>query len=94
MTRDMFKTLIAALLAAGFSQPLLSAPAHAGGSVSLTYAPANAQDAGVLATGLRAYSLYRGWRSARIRRRPSSGVWFSADSIASLTPSRWCGFAR
>ncbi|HXV30862.1 MAG TPA: curlin [Sinorhizobium sp.] len=65
MTRDMFKTLIAAFLAAGFSQPLLSVPAHAGGSVSLTYAPA--KDAGVLATGLRAYSVYRGWRSARIR---------------------------
>ncbi|QFI69156.1 curlin [Sinorhizobium alkalisoli] len=67
MTRNKFKTLIAAFLAAGLSQPLLSAPAHAGGSVSLTYAPATAQNAGVLATGLRAYSLYRGWRSASIR---------------------------
>lgn len=67
MTRDMYKTLISAFLAAGLGQPLLASPAHAGGSVSIAYAPGNAQNAGALATGLRAYSLYRGWRSARIR---------------------------
>lgn len=33
-------------------------------------------------------------RSARIRSRPSSTVWLSAASTASLTPSRSCGLTR
>jgi major curlin subunit len=67
MTRDMFKTFVAALVVGGISQPVFSASAHAGGSVSVTYAPASREDAGALATGLRVYSLYRGWGSAGIR---------------------------
>jgi hypothetical protein len=62
MTRNMFKTLIAALLAGSIGQAALSAPAYAGGWVSVTY-----RDAGALATGLRFYSLYRSLHGASIR---------------------------
>ncbi|TJW07612.1 MAG: curlin [Mesorhizobium sp.] len=67
MTRNMFKTLTAALVAGSIGQAPLSAPAFAGGWVSVTYAPANARDGGALATGLRFYSLYRGLHGASIR---------------------------
>ncbi|MGX5830121.1 curlin [Mesorhizobium sp. 43Arga] len=67
MTRKMFKTLTAALVAGSFGQAALSAPAYAGGLLSVTFAPANARDAGALATGLRFYSLYRGLHGASIR---------------------------
>jgi hypothetical protein len=67
MTRNMFKILTGAFVAGGIGQVALSAPAYAGGWVSVTYAPANARDAGGLATGLRVYSLYRGLRGASIR---------------------------
>lgn len=67
MTRNMFKTLTAALVAGSIGQAALSAPAYAGGWVSVTFAPDNARDAGALATGLRVYSLYRGLRGASIR---------------------------
>jgi major curlin subunit len=67
MTLNMFKTLTAALVAGSLGQAALSAPACAGGWVSVTYAPANARDAGALATGLRLYSLYRGLHGASIR---------------------------
>jgi hypothetical protein len=67
MTRRMFKTLATALVAGSIGQAALSASAYAGGRVSVTYAPASARDAGVLATGLRFYSLYRGLHGASIR---------------------------
>ncbi|TJW42789.1 MAG: curlin [Mesorhizobium sp.] len=67
MTRNMFKTLTAALVAGSIGQAPLSAPAFAGGWVSVTYAPANARDGSALATGLRFYSLYRGLHGASIR---------------------------
>ncbi|MDL2398145.1 curlin [Rhizobium mayense] len=67
MTRIMFKTLAAALLAGSIGQVALTAPAQAGGWISATYAPPGAEDAGVLATGLRLYSMYRGWHNASIR---------------------------
>ncbi|QND68755.1 curlin [Mesorhizobium loti] len=67
MARNMFHTLTAALVAGSIGQAALSAPAYAGGWVSATYAPANARDAGALATGLRVYSLYHGLRGASIR---------------------------
>lgn len=67
MTFTMFKTLAAALVAGSIGQTALSAPAYAGGWVSVTYAPDNARDAGALATGLRFYSLYRGLHGASIR---------------------------
>ncbi|MER9020887.1 curlin [Mesorhizobium sp. M0898] len=67
MTRNMFITLTAALVAGSIGQVARSAPAYAGGWVSVTFAPANARDAGALATGLRVYSKYRGLHGARIR---------------------------
>ncbi|UVK47799.1 curlin [Mesorhizobium sp. AR07] len=67
MTLNMFKTLTAALVAGSFGQAALSAPAYAGGWVSVTFAPGNARDAGALATGLHVYSLYRGLHGASIR---------------------------
>jgi hypothetical protein len=67
MTRNMFKTLTTALVAGSIGQLALSTPTFAGGSVSVTYAPANTRDTGALATGLRFYSLYRGLHGASIR---------------------------
>ncbi|WP_214474941.1 curlin [Mesorhizobium sp. dw_380] len=67
MTFTLFKTLTAALVAGSIGQAALSAPAYAGGWVSVTFAPDNARDAGAMATGLRVYSLYRGLRGASIR---------------------------
>ncbi|MQB46451.1 curlin, partial [Rhizobium sp. ICMP 5592] len=66
MTRTIFKTLIAALLAGSIGQAVLPADANAGGWLSVTFAPSNAEDAGALATGLRFYSLYRNIRGAGI----------------------------
>ena len=60
MTRNMFKSRTAALVAVSIGQAALSVPAYAGSWVSVTFAPDNARDAGALATGLRVYSLYRG----------------------------------
>lgn len=89
MTHDMFKTLTAALVAGSVGQGALSAPALAGGRVFATYAPANARDAGALATGLRVYSLYHGLRGASIRQldtailraspRTAAAMWASSD---------------
>ncbi len=67
MTRNMFKSLTAVLLAGTIGQAALSAPASAGGWISVTYAPANARKAGALATGLRVYSLYRGLHGTSVR---------------------------
>ena len=56
MTR---KTLIATLAAATLSSALLVGPAAAGGSISFTYTPTNAQDAQALKMGLTIYSMYQ-----------------------------------
>lgn len=69
MTRTIVRILTAALLAGSIGQAALSVPAYAGGRVSVSFAPANAEDAGLFATGLRFYSLYRGLRDADIRQR-------------------------
>jgi len=63
----MLKTITAALVAGSIGQAALSAPAYAGGWVSVTHAPDNVRDAGALSTGLRLYSLYRGLHGASIR---------------------------
>jgi major curlin subunit len=67
MSRAVFKILTATLLAGSIGQAALTTPAHAGGWLSVTYAPASDDDAGALATGLRLYSLYRGFHGASIR---------------------------
>lgn len=67
MTPKMFKIVTVALLAGSIGQAALSLPAYAGGRISVNFAPANAEDAGIFATGLRFYSLYRGLRDGDIR---------------------------
>jgi major curlin subunit len=56
----MRKTLTAALVATAIGSASLAAPAYAGGSLSFTYTPTNAQDAQTLQTGLALYSLFGG----------------------------------
>jgi len=63
MTRKILKTLTASLVAATIGSAVLAGPAAAGGSISLTYAPTNAQDAQALQTGLAIYSLFQGIQS-------------------------------
>ncbi|WP_377294600.1 curlin [Rhizobium sp. SG2393] len=55
------------LLAAAIGQGAVAIPAYAGGSFSFNLAPRNADEAGLLSTGIRAYSLYRGLKSGEIR---------------------------
>lgn len=58
MTKTL-KTIVLSAVAAA----LLSAPATAGGSISLTYAPTDAKDAQVLSTGLALYSIFNGMKA-------------------------------
>ena len=74
MTPKMFKIITAALLAGSIGQAAMSVPAYAGGRVSVSFAPANAEDAGIFATGLRFYSLYRGLRDGDIRQSGHGNV--------------------
>lgn len=55
MTRTIIKTLAAGLVATVVGS---TAPALAGGSISFTYLPQNAQHAQALQTGLAFYGLY------------------------------------
>jgi major curlin subunit len=73
MSRKIVNMSRIALLAAAVGLPSLSAPAMAGGSVSLYFSPRMARDAQALDLGLRAYSLYEGFRSgANIRQLGSN----------------------
>ncbi|MEF0941859.1 curlin [Rhizobium sp. BR 362] len=74
MTRKMFKIITATLLAGSIGQAAMSVPAHAGGRISVSLAPANTEDAGIFATGLRFYSLYRGLRDGDIRQSGHGNV--------------------
>jgi hypothetical protein len=56
MTCRTLKTLAAAALGTA----ILAGPAAAGGSLSVSYNPTNAQDALTLATALRLYALFEG----------------------------------
>lgn len=67
MTRNLLKLLTVTLLAGGIGQFALAAPAYAGGSISFNIAPGNAQDADILSTGLRVYSLFQGLKDGDIR---------------------------
>ncbi|MCM2291833.1 curlin [Allorhizobium sp. BGMRC 0089] len=64
--RIAVKTLAVTLLVAGLGQAALTAPAEAGGWFSLNLAPANAEDASLMSSGLQLYSLYRGIRGGSI----------------------------
>lgn len=62
-THKTLKTLMAGLLAAaiGSASPLSSA--QAGGSLSFSIAPTNAEDARAMRTGMQVYSLFNGARN-------------------------------
>ncbi|MFC6486374.1 curlin [Nitratireductor sp. GCM10026969] len=53
---------------------LASAPAYAGGSVSLSFQPVNPPDAHMLQTGLRLYALAEGIKSGRIKQKGFGNV--------------------
>jgi len=57
MTRTALKTLIAGFMAATIGSAALIVPAQAGGSVSFSFAPTNAQDAQAMKAGLQIYSI-------------------------------------
>ncbi len=67
MTRATLKLLTVTLLAASIGQAAVALPAQAGGSISFNLAPRNGQEADMLSTGLRVYSLYRGIKGGDIR---------------------------
>ena len=63
------RTVAAVLLAGSAGLVTVPTPATAGGTVSWSYAPANREAAGALATGLRLYSIYNDVRGGSIRQR-------------------------
>ena len=73
MTRKTLKTLAAGLLAAAIGSASLAAPAAAGGFLSFSFAPANAEDAQALRTGLQLYSLFNGARQGGSIRQNGNG---------------------
>ena len=70
MTQNTRKTLIASLAAVMIASAAFSAPAMAGGSISLSYTPTNANDAQALQAGLQIYGLFNAMQHrANIRQR-------------------------
>lgn len=63
MTRTIRAIAAAAVLSAGLAA---TAPAFAGGSVSVSYSPTDPQEAEALQTGLRLYALVEGIRNGSI----------------------------
>ncbi len=66
VNRISFKGVITAVLLASLGQIALTAPVYAGGSISMDIAPADSEDGGLLSSGLRLYSLYRGFKDGSI----------------------------
>lgn len=73
MTKTAFK-FTSICLALCLGQVLIVVPAQAGGSISLQLGPRTAEQANLLTTGLRAYSLYRDMKGADIRQRGSNNA--------------------
>lgn len=72
-----FKSLIAALVIGGLGSMALSAPAYAGGWISMNIAPSDSEDANMLSGGLQLYSLYRNFKDGSIEqlgRNNSAGL--------------------
>ncbi|WP_184400692.1 curlin [Rhizobium sp. BK650] len=67
MTPNVFRILTVTLLAWCLGPAAVSVPAYAGGRISFSLAPDNAEDANLFSTGLRVYSLYRDLKDADIR---------------------------
>lgn len=74
MTKTTCKFISISLLAISLGQVLTAVPAQAGGSISVQLGPRTAEEANILTTGLRAYSLYRGMKGASIRQRGSNNA--------------------
>jgi hypothetical protein len=68
-TRRALRILMAGLVAATIGAAPFATPAAAGGSVSLSIIPGNAEQARALRTGLALYSLFRDARSGAIVRQ-------------------------
>ena len=60
MTTKIFKSALASLLAVTMGAIALTAPAYAGGQVSLSYTPTDPDEAQALGTGLQLLSLFQG----------------------------------
>lgn len=71
--RPTFKTFSAGLLAAATGLAALSAPAAAGGSVSIVYTPTNARDARNLQAGLALYGIVNAVRNGASIRQYGNG---------------------
>lgn len=74
MTKTRFKSISFSLLALGLGQGLIAVPAQAGGSISVQLAPRTGQEANLLSTGLRAYSLYRDMKGAGVLQRGTNNA--------------------
>jgi len=60
MTTKILNSALASLLVVTMGALALTAPAHAGGQVSISYAPTDPDEAQVLGTGLQLFSLFQG----------------------------------
>lgn len=74
MSRNLFKLMSIGLLAGSIGHVAMAVPVQAGGSISFNVGPRNGQEADLLATGLRAYSLYRDLKGADIRQLGSGNA--------------------
>lgn len=77
MNHLSFKSLATAILIGGLGTMAISAPAHAGGSISMNFSPANGGDGDMISSGLQLYSLYRNFKDGNIEqlgRNNSAGL--------------------
>ena len=72
MTTTTLRTLTAALIAASLGSATMTVPAEAGGQVSLTVLPGNAQQAQAMRAGLGIYALVQGIQNGSIRQYGSN----------------------
>ncbi len=68
------QTLTASLVALTLGTAATTAPAAAGGSVSISIAPGNAQQERAMRAGLGLYGLYNGIKSGSIKQRGSGNM--------------------
>lgn len=69
MKRIGFKSVVAALVISGLGPMAISAPAYAGGWISMDVAPSDDGQATMLSSGLQLYSLYRNFKDGSIEQR-------------------------
>ena len=66
MTRIFLTTIMASVLTVTIGSAALTAPAFADGSLSISYAPTDPDEAQALGTGLALYSLFNGLKNGSI----------------------------